>query len=300
MNSQYVIIGGTTKAATTSLFEYLSAHPDICGSKFKESRFFLDENYPLEKKIPFGSIEQYNSLFDGCIDKRVRLEASPDYLYSHETPQKIKALIPNVKLIFIVREPVSRLVSWYKFAIQNNLLSATISFDEFVVMQQKPLPGYNKEQHFMALEQGKYAQYLRSYYDAFGQNNILILFYEDIESHLHNTIKQVCEFISINEQFYETFNFQIHNKTEKLKSPAFHNFYRSTRRGFRKLVPKSTFIGKWLRGKQKTIEPLYLKMNRDKRSTSVTISPETQFFLQSYYMGQKEALGNICGKQVPW
>jgi hypothetical protein len=39
---KYIIIGGSTKCATTSVFAYLASHPDIASSKVKESRFFLD------------------------------------------------------------------------------------------------------------------------------------------------------------------------------------------------------------------------------------------------------------------
>lgn len=297
---EYVIIGGTTKAATTSLFEYISAHPEVCGSLYKESRFFLDEDYPLDRKIPFGTIEHYNSLFSACLQKKVRLEATPDYLYSSHTPQRIKQLLPDAKLIFVLREPVSRLISWYKFALQNNILSATISFDEFVAMQQKPLPGYTAKQHLMALQQGKYIQYLTPYYEIFDKSKILILFYEDISQNHQTVMKEVCEFIGIDARFYENFNFQVHNKTQKLKSPGFHDMYRSVRRGFRRLIPKTTFLGKWLRGKHKKLEPLYLKMNQESGTTDLTISDTTKNFLYAYYLGQKEAIENLCGKTAKW
>ena len=47
---RYLIIGGTTKAGTTSLHAYLSDHPQVCASSIKETRFFLDRDYPLEAK----------------------------------------------------------------------------------------------------------------------------------------------------------------------------------------------------------------------------------------------------------
>lgn len=301
MNPQYIIIGGTTKAATTSLFEYLCAHPDVCGSKYKESRFFLDESYPLEKKIKYGDLKHYSTLFDGCLNKPVRLEATPDYLYSEDTPNKIKQLIPDVKLIFIIREPISRLISWYKFALQNNLLSSSISFEEFVALQQKTIQKYNAQQHLMALEQGKYAQYLRPYYETFGEKKILILFYEDISNNRLAVMKEVCKFIGIDEKFYSEFDFQIHNQTKHLRSTVLHNVYRSTRKSFRKLIPKSTFIGKWLRNKQKKqIEPLYLKMNQANHTDQLKISAHVLSFLKSYYTGQKETLESLCGKKTAW
>jgi len=46
-NREFLIIGGTSKAGTTSLYTYLADHPQICPSALKETRFFLDSDYPL-------------------------------------------------------------------------------------------------------------------------------------------------------------------------------------------------------------------------------------------------------------
>ena len=66
---RYLIIGGTTKAATTSLFIYLADHPSICAATYKETRFFLSSDYPLPSKYRYredqqgGAVEEYNLLF---------------------------------------------------------------------------------------------------------------------------------------------------------------------------------------------------------------------------------------------
>ena len=44
---RFLIIGGASKAGTTSMFSYLAEHPQICASHAKETRFFLDSDYPL-------------------------------------------------------------------------------------------------------------------------------------------------------------------------------------------------------------------------------------------------------------
>lgn len=61
----YLIIGGTTKAGTTSIFRYLSAHPDVCASSLKETRFFLDKDYPLPSTNRFNgsNLECYRVFF---------------------------------------------------------------------------------------------------------------------------------------------------------------------------------------------------------------------------------------------
>ena len=118
---RYLIIGGATKAGTTSLYFYLADHPEICASNLKETRFFLDAEYPLPAKYRLeDGLDKYEKYFNHCQKQSLRLEATPDYLYSPDTPQKIKHSLPNVKMFFILREPIDRLTSWYRFAKVNN------------------------------------------------------------------------------------------------------------------------------------------------------------------------------------
>ena len=54
-----VIIGGTQKAGTTSLFRYLADHPSVCPSSIKEVDFFLKYN----DEIDMGAVKEYESFF---------------------------------------------------------------------------------------------------------------------------------------------------------------------------------------------------------------------------------------------
>lgn len=76
---RYLIIAGTTKAATTSLFNYLADHPEICASNVKETRFFLDADYPLPAKYRFeDGLDKYELYFVHCSASHIRMEATPD------------------------------------------------------------------------------------------------------------------------------------------------------------------------------------------------------------------------------
>ena len=185
--NQFLIIGGTTKAATTSLYYYLADHPSVCVSTLKETRFFIDEDYPVS---PLGAkwadgIDKYEEFFNNCPNIGcLRVEATPDYLYSSGTPKKIKKSLPNAKLLFILREPVSRLISWYKFAKQKAHISEQMSFDEYVEKQLKggqfekakqaklesSQNNFIPQYYFLsALEQGCYSTYLQQYFDILGR-----------------------------------------------------------------------------------------------------------------------------------
>ena len=114
---RYLIVGGTTKAATTSLFTYLADHPAICAATYKETRFFLSSDYPLPSKYRYkGDVEEYDLLFSNADTTQLRMESTPDYLYCEQARERIATSLPAAKLVFSLREPISRLVSWYRFA----------------------------------------------------------------------------------------------------------------------------------------------------------------------------------------
>jgi len=105
------IILGAMKAGTTQLFHTLAAHPEVIGSALKEPNFFI--NHPYGGNWWRGG-DWYQSLFRN--DPGLRLEASTAYTKDHLDDQaalRIRMLCPDVKLIYLVRDPVDRAVSHY-------------------------------------------------------------------------------------------------------------------------------------------------------------------------------------------
>lgn len=106
------LIVGATKAGTTSLDFYLSLHPEIHMARPKEPRFFIDAAEPLGR---WGKGEAwYRGLFRS--EKKVCGEASPAYTHFPAlpgVPERMAQLVPNAKLIYLVREPMKRMKSHY-------------------------------------------------------------------------------------------------------------------------------------------------------------------------------------------
>ena len=200
---QYLIIGGTTKSATTSLYYYLADHPEVSVSTLKAPRFFIDEDYPVppvSAKWNVGS-QDFSAFFKEP-EAKCRVDATPDYLYSSGTPKRIRSMLPGAKLVFLLRDPITRMVSWYKYARQRADIPEGMSFADYVETQLergyfeeakenrlKIDSGQDKEANarlhnvpdayfFSALEHGNYATYLRPYFDTFVADNIRVYFYE--------------------------------------------------------------------------------------------------------------------------
>lgn len=317
---RHLIIGGTTKAATTSLFNYLAAHPKVCASSLKETRFFIDIDYP---ELPLNShwtdgYEKYEIFFRKVSgNENLKLEASPDYLYSAGTAQRIKDHLLKVKVIFIVRNPTDRIVSWFKFAKQLSYIPQEMKFQEYVQrqldnIQLEDLSYFEqaKEQRrnglktippvffFSALEHGCYAKYLRPYFELLGRENIKVLFYEDLSTSPYMVLEEICKFVEISSDFYESYQFKVFNRSKMLRNPALHNAYVQTIKRIRKRT-NGLPIHRLLKKIRSLIEPIYSQINSSK-SQEIEISRKTLDLLDDFYKPNVIELESLLGCRIPW
>jgi hypothetical protein len=122
-----VIVIGAMKCATSALHEYLDAHPDIAMSRTKELNFF---NGPeVAPHDDAGSwwvtgqwhrgLEWYSAQFDA--DAPVRGESSPAYTAPScpEVAGRMASVVPDVRLVYLVRDPVERAVSQYAHHVRD-------------------------------------------------------------------------------------------------------------------------------------------------------------------------------------
>ncbi len=297
----YLIVGGTTKAATTSLFAYLTDHPAICAATYKETRFFLSSDYPLPSKYRYtGDIEAYASLFPNCREKQLRMESTPDYLYCEKARERIAEFLPQAKLVFSLREPISRLISWYRFAKQIGKLPQTLSFDAYVeLLFAASEHNAAEEQHLQTLQQGCYTIYLKPYLSQLGTTRIHILFYEELATQPAQVMVNLCNFAGIDADFYANYTFKRTNRTEKMRNSELHKKYRDFRFRLRQWTHDKPIIHNPLRMIRRTIEPLYLHLNTQP-DEGILMSEETRHRLVNYYQHDTDALSALIGKPLPW
>lgn len=206
---RHFIIGGTIKAATSSLFNYLGAHPEVCASRIKET-FFFSRDYSGNDARDYA---EYLAYFTPEAGHRILLEASPNYLaYKENVAPRIKQLLPNVKLLFVLRNPVDRLYSHYNFARSKLELPQDLRFDDFVDLCE----GFNRgevtpaqagiaEKHLRALEIGNYGRYLQNYYDIFDAGSIKVIFFDDLNRDPVTQLVEISEFIGVEPDFFQNF-----------------------------------------------------------------------------------------------
>jgi hypothetical protein len=148
-----LIIIGAMKCATTSLHFYLDRHPEISMSRQKELNFFSWE------EVWERGEEWYRTWFDPGAP--VRGEASPSYSNFprfKDVPARMQGLVPKAKLIYLVRDPLRRLLSHYRHLVaerkENRPLSEVLSSEEHLLVTRS-LFAFQLEQYlpFFPLEQ---------------------------------------------------------------------------------------------------------------------------------------------------
>ena len=203
------IILGSPKAGTTSLYDYLSLHPQILPARVKEVLFFDRQ---------FGSgLDHYRSFFPFKTQLcrkpgKLKLtgEASPYYFQHPLVPQRIASVLPNVKLIVILRDPTQRAWSHYRHNIRHNRES--ISFAEALALDQtryeQDVDRMNRDHNFFPAnylqhsyrQAGEYASHLERWSDYFDvQNQLLVLESEQFFKDPTASLNEVAGFLSIDQ-----------------------------------------------------------------------------------------------------
>lgn len=228
-----VILAGAPKCGTSSVFRYLEDHPQICASLVKETYYLMDNNYPLYRQdanIAKGGWGGYEQFFPaGAGDgSRLRVEATPDYLYQQTPLKEIPYWPVTPKVIFILRSPEERMFSLYRFA-QNNLsnLDKDISFSRFVAMVENAAPELSGRLILSsAIAHSRYVNYLVAWRNALGNENIGIFLFESFRNDPRAFMAEIASFLQINPCFYDNYEFKVINRSYTVRFQRAHRIKR--------------------------------------------------------------------------
>jgi hypothetical protein len=297
--NKYLLISGAPKSGTTSLFRYLSDHPEICPSHRKETYFFARE-FDLKKVCQSNeTLEEFETYFSHChSNPTLRLEATPYTLYAKDAARKIATLLPNALVLFVLRDPIQRLISDYRFHIQRGHPSTAGSIQDFLKWQTGmtgKIPNL--------IDQGCYIRFIQEFIDVLGESKILIIFLEDLILNRLEELQKLCILLRINGSFYSTYNFGIHNPTINYRSSKLNRLYI-------RLEPVVANIRSSLMHKPKLYELFeqtinfgksgYRLINSQKSSTKESFPREVLQDLAVYYQPYNKLLSEEFGRTLPW
>jgi hypothetical protein len=196
------LVAGVPKAGTTALHAALSRHPGIYMSPIKEPKFFLTDGPPPARGGPGDALtyrehvwerDKYEALFDAAAPGTLRGEATPLYLYDAGAMGRIRALIPDVKLIVIIRDPVERAHSNW-----THLWSAGLEpEDDFLRAcaeePQRIAAGWASFWHYTGLS--RYGEQLQRAFELFPREQVLVLRYRSLIDDPAAALDRICGFL---------------------------------------------------------------------------------------------------------
>lgn len=273
---------GAQKAGTTSLFEILKQHSQICLPEVKEVHYFDKEDL-FEK----GS-EWYSSNFKQP-DKAIIGDITPDYIYFEKSASRIKELYKDspLKIIAILRHPVDRAYSQYLMSKRRGF--EALSFVEATQQEEQRLKNGDFEQnHFSYLDRGHYSIQLERYKEFIRDENMLVLSFEnDIKSNLAHTIQRILAFLELDA---EELNIDIQsNRATGARSKSIQKLIR----GNYKLKP----ILKKLLGPvaRKKLRKRAIAFNESKKIDNTKLSPSIRKELyDKYFSDEHVRLKELC------
>ena len=198
-----LVVIGAQKCGTSGLHYILDAHPEIAMSRPKELNFFIDERNWSQ------GLDWYRDHFDP--EAAVRGESSPNYTtYPHHLgiPDRMHEVIPDAKLIFLVRDPLERIAAHWvhnyaKRRERGDLRETLLHPNTTYVLRSK------------------YHAQLRQFLNRYTLSQVLVIDQDDLRNRRSETLVEVFEFLGVDSRFdHPSFHRERHRTTRKRRATA--------------------------------------------------------------------------------
>ncbi|WP_034059154.1 sulfotransferase family protein [Lacinutrix jangbogonensis] len=205
------IVGGTQKGGTTALDYYLRKHPQIGMAESKELHFFDNEGVFSNAKIRYSN---YENRFDFKSKKKIYGEATPIYIYWKPSCDRIWEYNPNIKLIFILRNPITRAFSHWNMEFDKNsdkeTFSNAIRNESNRIKESLPL----QHRVYSYIDRGLYSEQIKRYKRYFPDNQLMFIKYEEFNTNQEKILFDIFNFLGVNPNEF-TFERKTVHKREK-------------------------------------------------------------------------------------
>ena len=198
------LIIGAVRCGTTSLYYDICQHPSVEKAAYDEIGFF-DDNYHLGE-------DWYRSLFptkkkmektEQNTGYAITGEDTPFYIWNNDVIKRVAEMLPNIKLISILRNPVDRAYSNYHLGIREG--TEKRSFDEavkvdmdYINSQKEKKVKLNRVDYKKSyIAKGIYSDQLKEWYEVFNKKQLCVLSTENFSNNPNETLAKVFEFLEI-------------------------------------------------------------------------------------------------------
>jgi len=203
------LIIGAQKCGTTTLYDLLATHPAVAPAYQKEVHYF--DRYYNKKLIWYRAnmprrSERRRAEREGR--EFICGEAAPSYIYHPLVPERVKDVLPDIKLVVLLRNPIDRAFSHYHKEVGRK--DEPLSFEEALSKEEERMAGKLEEVvqtgkhsfswwHYSYKARGRYAEQLERWFKVFPREQFLIIKTEDMAADTPGTVNQVCRYLGISE-----------------------------------------------------------------------------------------------------
>jgi hypothetical protein len=277
-----LLLVGTPKAGTTSVHNYLDAHPEVFMSRVKEPHYFSEVGPNCPTVDAINDWREYTDLFADSKDARIVGESSISYLHCTMAVERIRKVLGKPRILIILREPVSRCFSHWLMDFREGY-------------QQKPFLEAVKDDYYnvtkkgfcsshMYIESSLYFDAVERYLNTFG-DNVKIMFYEDLRDNPRNFMKELFKFLGVDESFEPDLSRRDNTAAvprNKLVRSLFHNMK------FRKMAKKAVPVGI-----RKGLRSCLLKPVE-----KISISDMTRKYLSQFFVDDTMKIQRLINKDL--
>jgi hypothetical protein len=188
---------GAAKAGTTSIYAYLSEHPQVFFPAIKEPHFFTQVRPSPELQFLIEAVSKrsaYLRLYASASGRQVIGDASPSYLWHPKVPERIRAKVPQAKIAIILRDPVERAYSHYLMDYREGAQSRPF-FEALLNDMNSPNKGWGVS--YLYYELGLYAEQVERYFDTFKPERVKVLMFEDFRRNPRAVLHELADFLEL-------------------------------------------------------------------------------------------------------
>ncbi len=197
MAPSHVVIAGVNKAGTTSLFASLSEHPDIAPADIKETRYFLPARYGK----PLAPRATYEGYFASAPAGAVHLEATPSYFYGGRAVARvIDDMLPDPRIVLVLREPVSRAISFFRYQKVRLRFPEDLPFTEYLAAADRLVAADFQDpanERYMAVRGGCYIDDLPAWLGQYGTERLRVVYFEDLVADPLTPLRDLAEWLTL-------------------------------------------------------------------------------------------------------
>ncbi|HEY7944924.1 MAG TPA: sulfotransferase domain-containing protein [Casimicrobiaceae bacterium] len=188
------VVAGTQKGGTTALASYLFQHPEIGLPRDKEAHFFDKEHNFASAETDYAG---YHANFNPAVRNRLLGDATPIYMYWESAPQRIHDYNPAMKLIMLLRNPVTRAYSHWN--MEHARRSDPLPFEQAIRAEPErsgeALPFQHRKYSY--IDRGLYSRQIHRIWRLFPAGQTLILKSEELRHSPQAALARITDFLGV-------------------------------------------------------------------------------------------------------